>query len=125
MNIYETMKTLYINPKDDPSGYEKLMQDRAKAKDKLWKELQKKLYLNDLELSAVFEVIERAEKDIENITKKIDYKNCTDEDMENMQETILDIQDKMGKDVIKKIKTIMDAKLKRAKEIFGNKKEAD
>ncbi len=41
-----------------------------------------------------------------------------------MQKTIVEIQDKMGKDVMKEIKIIMDAKLKRAKEIFGNKKEA-
>jgi hypothetical protein len=110
MNIYESMKSLYINPEDDPMGYEKMMQERAKAKDKLWKELQKKLYMNEAELSVVFEIIERAEKDIENVTKKIDYKNYTDEDMENMQKTILDIQNKMGDDVVKKVKTIMDAK---------------
>ncbi len=124
MNIYEAMKSLYINPKDDPLGYEKMVQERAKAKDKLYKELQKKLYLNDVELSVVFEIIEKAEKDIENVTNKIDYKNYTDEDMENMQKAILNIQDKMGTDVVEKVKTIMHAKLKRAKEIFGNKKKS-
>ncbi len=79
MNIYESMKSIYINPKDDPTGYEKMMLERAKAKDKLWKELKKKLYLNDAELNIIFKIIERAEKDIENVVKKIDYKNYTDE----------------------------------------------
>ena len=102
---------------DDDSGFTQMIFDRQ-AKKKALKERVKKYLLTDEEVDKLFQIIEKAEMDIEKIKRSFKKKNYTEDDLVAFQDKIVLIQRKMQEDFEKKLLETIKHKYETAKKIL-------
>lgn len=101
---------------NDDSGFNEVVYARQ-AKFKQIRERLKGYYLTDKEIEKLFEIITKAEIDMENIKRKFNAKKYTEDDLKKFQQKLIDIQNKMKEDFDKLLMKMIKEKYEKAKKI--------
>lgn len=101
---------------NDNSGFNEVVYARQ-AKFKQIRERLKGYYLTDKEIEKLFEIITKAEIDMENIKRKFNAKKYTEDDLKKFQQKLIDIQNKMKEDFDKLLMKMIKEKYEKAKKI--------
>ena len=107
---------------NDKTGFNDVLMNRQFTLKSL-KERLKKYYLTDKEIDKLFEIIYKAENEMEEIKKSVDYKKATQIDLNNLYRNLLGVQLKMREDFDKKLNAFLKAKYEKAKKIVEQRKK--
>jgi len=101
---------------EDTSGFKEVIYARQ-AKLKQIRQRLQGYYLTDKEIDKLFEIIVKAEMDMENIKRKFNAKKYTEKDLNDLSTKLIDIQNKMKEDFDKKLNKMLKDKYEKAKKI--------
>lgn len=110
---YDKFIEKYFDPNDD-SGFNELVFKRQE-KLKALKVRLKKYYLTDKEIDDLFQIIIKAEIEMEQVKRKFNAKKYTEIDLVKFQNKLIDIQKKMKKDFDEKLNKTIKTKYEKAK----------
>ncbi len=119
---YDKFIEKYFDP-DDDSGFNEIVFKRQE-KLKALKVRLKKYYLTDKEIDDLFQIIIKAEIDMEQVKRKFNARKYTEMDLVKFQNKLIDIQKKMKKDFDEKLNKTIKTKYEKAKKTMDelNKK---
>ena len=119
---YDKFIEKYFDP-DDDSGFNEIVFKRQE-KLKALKVRLKKYYLTDREIDDLFQIIIKAEIDMEQVKRKFNARKYTEMDLVKFQNKLIDIQKKMKKDFDEKLNKTIKTKYEKAKKTMDelNKK---
>ncbi len=101
---------------DDNSGFKEVIYARQ-AKLKQIRQRLQGYYLTDQEIDKLFEIIVKAEMDMEHVKRKFNAKKYTEKDLTDFSNKLIDIQNKMKEDFDKKLNKMLKDKYEKAKKI--------
>lgn len=107
----EHKEALKGDSKDD-FGFSEILEERQKKKENLRKQLLS-LNLNDNEIDKLFEIIVKAEEEMEKVKRNFDYKAKIPGSAEAMQNELISIQNNMKKAFDDEFERIYRAKMKK------------
>ncbi len=110
---YDKFIEKYFDP-DDDSGFNELVFKRQE-KLKALKIRLKKYYLTDNEIDDLFQIIIKAEIEMEQVKRKFNARKYTEMDLVKFQNKLIDIQKKMKKDFDEKLNKTIKTKYEKAK----------
>jgi len=108
----------FFNNKNNDSIEEK-EKLRKETKDKLAQRLKTQCYLNDLEIKEVLDVIDEHYGIIDKFCENYDYSEAYLKGKKDYQDELSKLNENLINSANDKIKELMQAKLERAKKIFG------
>lgn len=119
---YDKFIEKYFDP-DDDSGFNEIVFKRQE-KLKALKVRLKKYYLTDREIDDLFQIIIKAEIDMEQVKRKFNSRKYTEMDLIKFQNKLIDIQKKMKQDFDEKLNKTIKTKYEKAKKTMDelNKK---
>lgn len=112
---YDKFLEKYFDPNDNTGFKEVVFARQAK-----FKQIRQRLegyYLTDEEIDKLFEIIIKAEMDMESVKRRFNAKNYTEQDLNNFSKKLIDIQNKMKEDFDKKLQKMLKEKYEAAKKI--------
>lgn len=110
---YDKFIEKYFDP-DDDSGFTELVFKRQEKLKALKVRLQR-YYLTDKEIDDLFQIIIKAEMEMEHVKRKFNSRKYTEIDLVKFQNKLIDIQKKMKKDFEEKLNKTLKNKYEKAK----------
>ena len=121
MNYKEFMKSFIVDStaKDD-SGFEEMYAKRNEKKASLRAKLKEKYFLAEEELDYLFEAIERAEIEIENMKQTFPKSGFSQEDLDKFYKKIVERQELMQAEFEEKLAMTIKFKYEAAKKMLND-----
>lgn len=108
----ENIEKLKASDNENDFGFSEVLKERQKKKDVLRSQLLS-TGLDDEDIDRLFEIISKAEEEIEEVKRAFDYKARISGSAEKMYNDIIAIQKKMKIDFDEEFKKIYKAKMKK------------
>ncbi len=112
---FEKFIEKYFDP-DDDSGFNEILFQRQEQH-KAIKERLKGYYFTDKEIDKIFDIIIKAEMEMEEKKRKFNAKKFTEKDLFLLRKSLMEIQVKMKKDFDESVSNLLKKKYEDAKKI--------
>lgn len=111
----------YFDENDNTGFNDMLLQRQFKLKS--LKERLKKYRLSAAEIDKLFEIIIKAEMEMEKVKRSFNSKKYTEKDLDNLYDKLVAIQNKMKEDFEKSLNKLLKEKYEKAKKILEEREK--